>query len=79
MCRDPSIQTKLRDELINVSTDMPTFDEINALPYLDAVVRETLRVYAPVPGMVRVASEDCHVPLAKPFIDTNGRKHDQLL
>jgi cytochrome P450 len=41
-------QTRLREELQTVSTDSPTMDELNALPYLDCVVRETLRAYAPV-------------------------------
>ena len=33
-------------------------DELNALPYLDAVVRETMRVHAPVPSSIRIATRD---------------------
>ncbi|KAF8960371.1 cytochrome P450 [Flammula alnicola] len=56
-------QTKLRNELLAVGTDNPTMDELNALPYLDAVVRETLRVHAPVPATTRVAVQDDILPL----------------
>lgn len=48
-------------------------DEINALPYLDCVIRETFRVHPPVPSTVREAVEDDIVPLALPFTDKKGR------
>jgi cytochrome P450 len=53
-------------------------DELNALPYLDAVLRETLRVHAPVPGTARYAVEDDIVPLATPLIDRKGRETNVL-
>ena len=31
-------------------TDSPTMDQLNSLPYLESVVREALRLYAPVSG-----------------------------
>jgi hypothetical protein len=36
-------QTKLREELLTVSSDNPTVEELNALPYLQQVIQETLR------------------------------------
>lgn len=48
-------------------------DELNALPYLDAVVRETLRLYTPIPSIPRVAVKDDIIPLDKPVVDRNGR------
>jgi hypothetical protein len=71
-------QAKLRAELTSVSTDNPTMDELNSLPYLDAVVRETLRVHAPVPTTMRVAKRDDVVPLSEPYIDKKGRKHHTI-
>jgi cytochrome P450 len=48
-------------------------EELSALPYLDAVVRETLRVHSPVPSTIRVAMEDDVIPLNTPFVDKNGK------
>ncbi|KAJ7253334.1 cytochrome P450 [Mycena haematopus] len=71
-------QTRLRNELLTLDTDEPTMDELNALPYLDCVVRETLRIHAPVPATMRVATQDDIVPLAQPFTDIRGIVHETL-
>jgi len=73
LTQNTAAQTKLRDELLSVSTDHPTMDQLNALPYLDRVVRETLRVHAPVPATIRVAMKDDVIPLNIPFVDKLGR------
>jgi cytochrome P450 len=72
----PEIQSKLRDELWSVSSDMPTMEELDALPYLDAVVRETLRVHPPVPNTLRKCMNDDAIPVSAPFTDKNGQVHD---
>ena len=61
-----------------MSTDSPTMDELNALPYLDAVVRETLRHHAPVAATTRVAVQDDVIPLDTPLTDRNGRTRDHI-
>ncbi|KAJ7159473.1 cytochrome P450 [Mycena filopes] len=66
-------QTRLREELLSLPTDTPTLDELNSLPYLDAVVRETLRVHAPVAHVTRVAAVDDVLPLATPCFDAQLR------
>ena len=71
-------QTKLRQELSKISTDNPTMDDLNGLPYLDAVVRETLRLYPAVPNIVRAATKDDWIPLSKPFTDRKGIVHNQI-
>ncbi|SJL04811.1 uncharacterized protein ARMOST_08182 [Armillaria ostoyae] len=78
LCRHPRVQKKLREELLATSTDTPTVDEMNALPYLDWVIRETLRVNPPVPSLARVAGKDDVIPLRQPFKDTRGRLHDSI-
>jgi cytochrome P450 len=53
------MQTRLRDELISHfgKCGDPTYDElVSGLPYLDAVVQETLRLHAAVPELSRVVS-----------------------
>ncbi|KAI0643934.1 cytochrome P450 [Trametes meyenii] len=74
----PDVQTKLRAELLSVASNAPTMDELNALPYLDAVVRETLRLHAPVPTTVRVATRDDVIPVGEPFVDRNGKVQDSI-
>ncbi|KAJ7289098.1 cytochrome P450 [Mycena rebaudengoi] len=71
-------QTKLREELLTVSSDTPTMDELNSLVYLEWVVRETMRVYSPVISAERMAMEDDVLPLGKPYIDPSGAIHDSL-
>ena len=68
----PDVQRKLREELLAFPTDTPTMDQLQALPYLDAVVRETMRVHAPVPNTIRVAMKDDIIPLNEPFVDRTG-------
>ena len=47
-------------------------DQLNSLPYLEGVVREALRLYAPVSGTQRIAMHDAEIPLQKPFTDKQG-------
>ncbi|TCD65211.1 hypothetical protein EIP91_002958 [Steccherinum ochraceum] len=68
----PRVQVKLRDELLSVRTEKPSMDELNALPYLDMVVKEVLRVHAPVATSQRVAEKDDEIPCGKPYKDRNG-------
>ena len=53
-------------------------DELNAFPYLEAVVRETLRIYSPVSATVRIASKDDVIPLDRPYVDTKGNVRDHI-
>ncbi|EPS98029.1 hypothetical protein FOMPIDRAFT_1024830 [Fomitopsis schrenkii] len=70
------VQQKLRDELLGVQTEETTMNELNALPYLDAVVREILRVHAPVRATGRIAAKDNIIPLSIPITDRYGWTHD---
>ncbi|VDB85149.1 unnamed protein product [Peniophora sp. CBMAI 1063] len=79
MSTERDVQQKLRQELLAVSTDAPTDAELDHLPYLDAVVRETLRIHPPVFGTEREAVQDDVVPLKTPYIGTDGVPHHELL
>ncbi|KAJ7480948.1 cytochrome P450 [Mycena latifolia] len=71
-------QSKLRTELLVLSTGNPTMDELNSLPYLEMVVRETMRVHASVAFIKRMAMQDDVLPLAKPYVDKTGKAHHSL-
>ncbi|KAI0360869.1 cytochrome P450 [Trametes cingulata] len=75
LSQKPALQQKLREELLTVPTETPSMDELNALPFLDMVVRETLRLYAPITMIVREAMKDDVIPLSEPFTDRFGNVH----
>jgi len=78
LTQNKDAQTKLREEVSNLSTENPSMDDLNGFPYLDAVVRETLRLYPPVSGVLREAVKDDYIPLSKPFTDTKGIVHNEI-
>ncbi|KAJ7102451.1 cytochrome P450 [Mycena belliarum] len=83
----PDVQTRLRAEILTTpapdavpskrnSTSSTSSslqaDAIEALPFLDAVVRETLRVIPSVHGTVRVATTDDLIPVSYPVVLRTG-------
>lgn len=53
-------------------------EELNALPYLDAVVKENLRVNNVVAGTFREAQKDDVAPLSVPVLDRRGVRRDTI-
>ncbi|KAH9937781.1 cytochrome P450 [Epithele typhae] len=78
LAQDLAVQDKLREELLTFDTDTPTMDDLSALPYLDMVLRETLRLHAPVPLTFRVATKNDVLPFSEPIIDKDGVAHDSF-
>ncbi|CAK5282709.1 unnamed protein product [Mycena citricolor] len=78
LSHNQTVQDKLRQELLSLSTDTPTMDELDAFPFLENVLRETMRLYAPAVSAQRAAMADDVLPLDKPYVDRNGVKHDTL-
>ncbi|KAI0373454.1 cytochrome P450 [Pilatotrama ljubarskyi] len=78
LSKNPTIQQKLREELLAVETENPTMDELMGLPYLDSVVRETLRLYSPVVMLIREAQKDDVLPLSEPAVDRYGKMHNEI-
>ncbi|KAJ7177114.1 cytochrome P450, partial [Mycena filopes] len=78
LSHDQRVQIKLREELLTLSTDNPTMDDLNSLSYLESVVREVMRVHSPAVFAQRKAMEDDVLPLSKPYIDRQGNSHNTL-
>jgi cytochrome P450 len=70
---NPTIQDRLRAELLEAPAQL-TYDDIHDLPYLDALCRETLRLYPPVSLLEREAITECTVPLRYPIKGKNGEE-----
>ncbi|KIK95802.1 hypothetical protein PAXRUDRAFT_826654 [Paxillus rubicundulus Ve08.2h10] len=74
LAKAPECQSALRDALRTISPESSTLhDDVAKLEYLDWVVRETLRLHAPVTWTMRVAMEDDEIPVRQPFYDVNGQ------
>ncbi|KAH9039749.1 cytochrome P450 [Lactarius hengduanensis] len=76
----PDAQDKLRKELKEAHEDNEelTHDQLVSLPFLEAVCRETLRLYAPVPGVMRTTRSDVVLPLSAPIRDVDGREVHEI-
>ncbi|KAL5476867.1 hypothetical protein ACEPAI_3053 [Sanghuangporus weigelae] len=77
LSQHPGVQSRLRDEIIAVRKERGgldfDYDTLMALPYLDAVCRETLRVYPPVSMVIRTTRKDVILPLAWPILSADGK------
>ncbi|KAL1949082.1 hypothetical protein VTO73DRAFT_10888 [Trametes versicolor] len=71
LARRPDVQERLRDEIRRVGRDL-SYDDIQRLEYLDAVVKEGLRLHPASPQTERVALRDDVIPLSKPITTASG-------
>ena len=53
-------------------------DELNALSYLDCVVRESLRMFPPVATTLRAAGRDDVLPVSAPYVDRYGTAREEI-
>ncbi|KAM9486811.1 cytochrome P450 [Clarias gariepinus] len=60
LARDPESQQRLYEEVISVcpGDTVTSSEDISRMPWLKAVVRETLRLYPVVPGNARITAEN---------------------
>ncbi|KAI6147260.1 cytochrome P450 [Pisolithus tinctorius] len=73
LAHNPAAQHRLRAALWTIPRDSPTLDEdVAKLEQLDWVVREALRLHAPVTWTMRVAMKVDNVPVDDPFTDRWG-------
>ncbi|KAJ3515822.1 hypothetical protein NLJ89_g1511 [Agrocybe chaxingu] len=69
-------QSKVREEIRNAKKENGgediEYDTLVSLPLLDAICRETLRLYPPVSNLFRTAVSDIVLPLSEPIKGLNG-------
>ncbi|KAK7025496.1 hypothetical protein VNI00_015930 [Paramarasmius palmivorus] len=80
--RRPEIQNRLREEILAKKRELAangnttgTFvaEDFDTLPYLNAVLKESLRYSPVIPQIQRVANEDDVIPLSEPIVATDGQ------
>ncbi|XP_006462835.1 hypothetical protein AGABI2DRAFT_144299 [Agaricus bisporus var. bisporus H97] len=76
----PGVQEKMRDEIREAQKNGElSYDQLVSLPYLDAVCRETLRVYPPVSfATLRKLLKDTVLPFSKPVLDSTGKEVTEI-
>uniref|UniRef100_A0A8H7Y036 Cytochrome P450 n=1 Tax=Psilocybe cubensis TaxID=181762 RepID=A0A8H7Y036_PSICU len=76
------VQDRLREEIRNARKECGGedigYDMLVSLPYLDAICRETLRLYPPVSFIMRTARKDIVLPLATPIKGLNGQQISEV-
>jgi cytochrome P450 len=78
LATNPGVQAKLRTELQAVETEKPKMDTLMSLSYLDAVLRESLRLHAPVGFTERIATKTDYIPLHTPYVDVNNTNKNSV-
>ncbi|RDX47197.1 cytochrome P450 [Lentinus brumalis] len=79
LCEHPDIQEKVRQEILaSRNGQHVAYDQLHALPLLDAVCKETLRLYPPTPIVLREAFEDASLPLSEPICSSDGTVIDSI-
>ncbi|EIW81246.1 cytochrome P450 [Coniophora puteana RWD-64-598 SS2] len=79
LAKSPASQRALRRALQTISPESETLDdEVDRLPYLDWVVRESLRLHAPITWTMRAAMSDDEIPVQQPYLDKHGRERTSI-
>ncbi|KAI0635838.1 cytochrome P450 [Trametes polyzona] len=75
------VQDKLRAELVEAQEqygDKMPYNELSQLPYMDAVCRETMRLYSPVSFSIREARQGGSLPLTEPIRGLDGKLMSEI-
>ncbi|KAK0214204.1 cytochrome P450 [Armillaria fumosa] len=81
LSRHPEDQMKLREEIAIVKSKAPgvlTWDDYDAMAWLNAVIKEVLRYHPSASGFFHEASQDDVLPLAEPIITSDGKSCSEI-
>ncbi|KAJ7580751.1 cytochrome P450 [Mycena floridula] len=76
LAKSPEKQTRLREELLSLGPNDPTFDQLSSvttLPYLDAITHEILRLHPAVAETPRQCTVNDIMPLSSPITTRDGQ------
>ncbi|GLB43769.1 putative cytochrome P450 [Lyophyllum shimeji] len=82
LAKNPSAQDQLRNEINGASgnrDDEIPYDVLVDLPFLDAVCRETLRLFPPFVTIPRVTATDAVLPLSRPIVGVDGKELHEIV
>ncbi|KAG6382154.1 cytochrome P450 [Boletus reticuloceps] len=86
LARNPKVQSRLRDEIRKTEATIRArgeqqliMSDLEAMPYLSAVIKEGLRFHPPSPLSLRMAGHDDVLPLSKPLLTESGDMINEIL
>ncbi|TFK29231.1 cytochrome P450 [Coprinopsis marcescibilis] len=81
LSENQDVQDRLREEIRSAKKvhDQLMYEELHQLPYLDAVCKETLRLFPPLPFTSREAKQDGVLPLAQSFTGLDGKEYNEVV
>ncbi|KAH9917678.1 cytochrome P450 [Epithele typhae] len=80
----PGVQARLREEITEATEGAGKalvdfdYEAFGSLQYLDAIIRETLRMYPVLQGSNRMSDVDAVLPLSEPIVGTDGKAITEL-
>ncbi|KAG7444713.1 cytochrome P450 [Guyanagaster necrorhizus] len=83
LCNHPAQQDRIRAEIAQVRSRYQTKGELtsadyDSMPFMNAVIKETLRFHPIVPSLLRSAACDDVIPLTDPVITSAGVKLTEI-
>ena len=86
LARNPKVQSRLRREIRMMDATVKergnselTVTDLEGMPYLNAVIKEGLRLHPVEAQTLRIASQDDILPLSKPILTTSGKLIHEVL
>ncbi|KAK0449920.1 cytochrome P450 [Armillaria borealis] len=79
LCNHPEQQKRIQQEIAEIRTRVRAEDELSSadydgMPFMNAVIKETLRFRPIIPAIMRVAGSDDVIPLLEPVTTSTGAK-----
>ncbi|TFK50720.1 cytochrome P450 [Heliocybe sulcata] len=81
LAKHPEVQTRLRNEIREAELKARgelSLSDIEHMPYLQAVLKEGLRLHPAIPRITRLVKDDQVVPLSKPIRTTSGALRSEI-